>query len=120
MDTAPEQEHRDAEPQPAAAGPEGTGDPAPQTEGSEDGTATLRDVIARAYPDAVPEMISGETVDEMLASVPTAREAYRQVAETVRAGQPDPVPAGGGVRTPDANLDAMSPELKIREALRRK
>lgn len=99
----------------AASGPVET----PGAESNESGLDALRDVIARAYPDAVPDLITGETVDEMLASVPAARDAYKRVAETVRTDHPDPVPAGGGIRTPDAGIDAMSPELKIREGLRR-
>ncbi len=80
----------------------------------------LRELVLRAYPDVVPELLSGETVEEMLASVPAAQEAYGRIAEAAKAAQPDPVPAVGGARNFPMDVAAMSPALKIREGLRRK
>jgi hypothetical protein len=61
----------------------------------------VRDVVLSAYPDCVPELVRGDTVAELLASVEPARAAYARVAATVPAPvemvpTPPPVPAGGG------------------------
>ena len=80
----------------------------------------LRELMVRAYPDVVPELLSGETVEEMLASVPAAQAAYQRIAREVQPERPDPVPAGGGTaRAFPMDVSAMSPALKIREGLRR-
>jgi hypothetical protein len=61
----------------------------------------VRDVVLSAYPDCVPELVQGDTVAELLASVEPARAAYARVAATVTipvetVSAPPPVPAGGG------------------------
>lgn len=79
----------------------------------------LRELVLRAYPDVVPELLSGETVEEMLASVPEAQAAYGRIVAEAKVAQPEPVPAGGGSRAFPMDVAAMSPALKIREGLRR-
>jgi hypothetical protein len=69
-------------PEPAATEP-----PAPTD------LATVRDLILRAHPDIVPELLAGETVDALLASVEPARAAWQRLAE--RIGATPSVPAGG-------------------------
>jgi hypothetical protein len=81
--------------------------------------AAVRELIQRAYPDTVAELLTGATVGELMAAVPAAQAAYRRVAEQLRAAPPAPVPAGGGVRGPGLDPEALSPALKIREGLRR-
>lgn len=60
----------------------------------------VRDVVLSAYPDCVPELVCGETIAEVLASVEPARAAYARVAATLpvpeAAPAPPVVPAGGG------------------------
>ena len=85
-----------------------------------DEAGLVRDLILRAYPDVVPELIGGETVAEMLAAVPAAQEAYRRVVETAgesRTVAPEPVPAGAGSRSAPRNVDALPPVAKIRAGL---
>jgi hypothetical protein len=80
--------------------------------------SALRELVVRAYPDVVPELLQGATVEEMLASVPVAQAAYARVAEQTR---PQPVPSGGAAaRAFPIDIGAMSPALKIREGLRRR
>ncbi len=60
----------------------------------------VREVVLSAYPDCVPELVQGDTVAELLASVEPARAAYARVAATVptpveAVSTPPPVPAGG-------------------------
>lgn len=92
----------------------------------EDGTSAgpepnpLRDLVVKAYPGVVPELLQGETVEEMLASVPEAQAAYQRIVEQSRPARPEPVPSGGGAsRAFPLDTGAMSPGLKIREGLRR-
>jgi hypothetical protein len=62
----------------------------------EDLTA-VRDLILRAHPDVVPELVTGSTVAELTASVETARAAYAAVVgrQPATASTPPVVPAGG-------------------------
>jgi hypothetical protein len=83
-------------------------------------TVPLRELVMKAYPDIVPELLSGETVEEMLASIPAAQEAYGRIVEASKAAHPEPIPAVGGARHFPMDVAAMSPALKIREGLRRK
>ena len=64
--------------------------------------AAVRAVVLTAYPDSIPELVQGETIAELLASVESARAAYARVAETLPSraepatANPPTVPAGGG------------------------
>ncbi len=51
-----------------------------------DDIAAVREVVLRAHPDAVPEMIAGMTVAELLASVEPARDAYARVVASASTG----------------------------------
>ena len=54
----------------------------------------VRDLILKGNPDLVP----GETLAELMASIEPAREAYGRIAETIRSEReaaPALVPAGG-------------------------
>ncbi len=83
-------------------------------------TVSLRELVLKAYPDVVPELLTGETVGEMLASLPAAQEAYGRIVEAAKSAQPEPVPAVGGGRQFPMDVSTMSPALKIREGLRRR
>jgi hypothetical protein len=83
-----------------------------------DELAAVRAVVLSAYPDCVPELVQGETVAELLASVEPARAAYARVAAAMPAPMaavvtPPVVPAGGG----SAVLDPG--ELPAAEKVRR-
>ena len=84
--------------------------------------AAVRAVVLNAYPDCVPELVHGETVAELLASVEPARAAYARVAATIPeravpapAAAPPVVPAGGG----GAVLDPtdLPPAEKVRRGI---
>jgi hypothetical protein len=79
----------------------------------------VRQLVLRAHPDVVPELIAGDTVEALLASVEPARAAWQRLAE--RIGAPPatlPVPAGGH---PVAAVDPerLSAGEKIRRGLAR-
>ncbi len=81
----------------------------------------VRLVVLAAYPDSVPELIRGETVPELLASIEPARMAYARVAETVgTTAEPiavvaPVVPAGGGSAVIDPG--ALPAAEKVRRGI---
>ena len=81
----------------------------------------VRLVVLAAYPDSVPELIQGETVPELLASIEAARAAYARVAESVVvpvepvAAAAPAVPAGGGSAVIDPG--ALPAAEKVRRGI---
>jgi hypothetical protein len=94
----------DPEPQPQpepAAAPETREEDPMQTETapiSAEDLAAVRELALRAYPETVPELVGGATVEALLGSLEPATAAYRRIAEGVTAQPPAPaiptVPAG--------------------------
>lgn len=80
--------------------------------------ATLRGQLAAANPNAIAELITGDTAAAMLASVEGARGAFQRVANQVQAGVAASLPAGGGTREVDRSVyESLSPEGKIQFAI---
>lgn len=85
-----------------------------------------RDGVRAANPDAVPELITGDTVDEINASVERARTAFSNAVERARTlvgpqGQPGSPTVGNPARVAAAVPDSVrnaSPEAKIAYGLR--
>lgn len=48
--------------------------------------AMLRELVYKAHPDVVRELLRGETLTDLLASVEPARAAYQRIAERVQQG----------------------------------
>lgn len=65
-----------------------------------DEVMAVRAALLHAYADCIPDLVRGETVGELLASIEPARAAFARVAETVSVRSAEPiapaVPAGGG------------------------
>ena len=78
----------------------------------------VREMVLRAHPDIVPELVAGDSVAALLASVEPARSAYARLAEAWGEAQPQPVsvPAGGGAPFPIDPAKIPSAE-KIRRGL---
>lgn len=96
--------------------PETTTDP-PDAPGPEPDLAAVRDLVLRAYPDIVPELVTGATVADLIASVEPAREAYARLAGSMaEARLPAPVPAGGGAPIA-VDPDRLPAHEKIRRGL---
>lgn len=82
----------------------------------------IRDLVLRAHPEVVPELITGETVDDLLASIEPAEAAYRRVSESLRTSivvpspATPPVPAGGDRPMP-VDPDRLPASEKIRRGL---
>lgn len=109
---------------------ETTNDAIGQVEGEEMGVAVIpapltpaelagaRELVLRAHPRAVPELVGGSTVQELLDSVGPAEAAWSRVADALAAERPAPVvPAGGGVARLDPDL--LPPVEKIRRGIAR-
>ncbi len=86
--------------------------------------ARLRELVLRAHPEAIPELVQGETLEELETSARLATEVYRRIADSVREAvareAAASVPAGQpGRQTYLVNIEALSPAAKIAEGLRR-
>jgi len=44
----------------------------------------VRELVLKAHPDIVPDLVAGSSVDELIASVEPARNAYQRIADQVR------------------------------------
>ncbi len=92
----------------------------------------VRELVLKAHPDVVPDLVLGSSVDELIASVEPARSAYQRIAERVEksrsrevedlqsrsqelADQPPVVPAGGAATVVDPTN--LAPTTKIAQAL---
>ena len=78
------------------------GSPDPPDGPHEADLVAVRDLVLRAHPDVVPELVAGDSVAALLASVEPARSAYGRLAEAWGEAQPRlvAVPAGGGAPLP--------------------
>ena len=93
--------------------------------------AAVRELALKAHPDAVPELVGGASVAELMASVEPARAAYRRIAEAavgrVQAQAaapavppvPPAVPAGDAPRVV-VDVDRLPAAEKIRRGLARR
>jgi len=78
----------------------------------------VRELVLLAHPEVVPELVQGETIAELLASVEPARQAYAALAERFQATVPAVanVPAGGVTAAP-VDLDRLPAAEKLRRGL---
>ena len=85
----------------------------PETDVNAD-IAQVRDLICRTHPDTVPELITGDTIADLIASIEPARQAYSRVAESL----PNPVTVPAGGNTPVlVEADTLPISEKIRRGL---
>lgn len=96
--------------------PEHVVDP-PDAPGPEPDLAAVRELVLRAHPDVVPELVTGVTIAGLLASVEPAREAYARLAASITDARVQaPVPAGGGAPIA-VDPDRLPAAEKIRRGL---
>lgn len=78
----------------------------------------VRELVLRAHPDVVPELVTGDSVADLIASVEPARAAYARLATSLAETRPAPtsVPAGGGGPIP-LDPDRLPAAEKIRRGL---
>jgi hypothetical protein len=96
----------------------------PETEVSAgpEGTTNLdavRELVLRAHPEVVPELIGGETIEALLASVEPAEAAWRRLAERIERPPAAPAVPAGGARPAAVDPDRLPASEKIRRGLAR-
>lgn len=83
----------------------------------------IRELVLKAHPGVVPELVQGESIEALLDSVEPAREAFARIVEelaaksegsTVRAAPR--VPAGG-MHAPALDIDALPPSEMLRRGV---
>jgi hypothetical protein len=85
---------------------------------SEDDLAAVRELVLRAHPDIVPELLTGMTIADLTASIEPARAAYQRIAEQTMRPEPvipPSVPAGGTQQIIDP--DRLPTAEKLRRGL---
>ena len=91
------------------------------SDGGSDHVTRFRDLILKSNPDVVPEMVGGETPDELLDSVEPASVAFTGLVERLAAQATRTrvsVPAGGSM-APGIDIDLLPPIEKVRRGLGR-
>jgi hypothetical protein len=80
----------------------------------------VRDLARKAFPDTIPELISGESYDEVMASVERARAAYARIFMEVEERQTvvkAPVVPAGGSSAPVVDLERLPAAEKLRRGV---
>jgi hypothetical protein len=81
----------------------------------EDDLMQVRQLILASHPDTVPELVTGTTIADLIASIAPAQAAYTRVVESIPQAAVT-VPAGGN--TPVlVEADALPTSEKIRRGL---
>lgn len=79
----------------------------------------IRELVLKAHPDVIPELIQGDSIAALLASVEPAQHAYSRVAESLKstaAIAPPMVPAGGSPPV-TVDVDRLPAAEKIKRGL---
>jgi hypothetical protein len=80
--------------------------------------SAVRDLVLQANPNIVPELVTGDTLEDLLASIEPARAAYTRLADRLPTAPPT-VPAGAS--TPAAlDPERIPASLKIQLGLRQR
>jgi hypothetical protein len=79
----------------------------------------VRELVLRAHPDVVPELIAGDSIAALLASVEPARAAWERLAERIGAPPTTPAVPAGGERPVAIDPERLSASEKIRRGLAR-
>jgi hypothetical protein len=69
----------------------------------------VRELVLKAHPDVVPDLVRGSSVDELIASVEPARTAYQRIADQVRATKSEAESRESEVLAPDARHATSDP-----------
>lgn len=94
--------------------PEGINEmPANEPEGGT-GLEAVRELILSSHSNVVPELVQGDSIDSLIASIEPARNAYSRIAEAVP--QNITIPAGGNAPIV-LDADQLPTSEKIRRGL---
>ncbi|MBA2775676.1 MAG: hypothetical protein H0U31_02970 [Chloroflexia bacterium] len=84
----------------------------------------VRELVLRAHPEVAPELVRGESLSELLASVEPAQQAYADLAarlhvdSPVTAAQPTIQAPAGGFGPAPMDLDRIPTAEKLRRGIR--
>lgn len=88
--------------------------PAPDPSGVKDDAAQVRELILASHTDIVPELVQGDSVSDLVASIDHARQAYSRIVES----QPKPVTIPAGGNTPvTIDINTLPTSEKLRRGL---
>lgn len=74
----------------------------------------VRDLILASHTDIVPELVQGDSVTDLVASIDHAREAYSRIIDA----RPKPVTIPAGGNTPfTIDVDSLPTSEKLRRGL---
>ncbi len=83
--------------------------------------ASVRDLVLKAHPDVVPELVRGASITELLASIEPAHLAYEHLATRIQDGLPPtvalPVVPAGGTGPVPLDLDQIPTSEKLRRGI---
>lgn len=74
----------------------------------------VRELILASHSDVVPELVQGDSIADLVASIEPARAAYNRVVETVPTAVT--IPAGGNAPI-TIDIDALPTSEKLRRGL---
>lgn len=79
----------------------------------------IRDLVLKAHPDVVPELVQGDSIGAILASVEPAQSAYARLSTTFQPATLTPVPnvPAGGNPPIVIDLDRLPASEKIKRGL---
>ncbi|ACZ42676.1 hypothetical protein Tter_1770 [Thermobaculum terrenum ATCC BAA-798] len=81
-----------------------------------------RQAVVASHPDIVPELVEGQTIEEIDASLEVARAAYQRTVERARQSSVQSLPASNPARSasPPADVRSAPAIAKIAWALGRR
>jgi hypothetical protein len=79
----------------------------------------IRSLVLRAHPEIVPELLHGDSIETLLASVEPAKAAYARIAAALPPVSPSPAPAvpAGGSPPVTVDFDRLPASEKIRRGI---
>jgi hypothetical protein len=79
----------------------------------------IRSLVLRAHPEIVPELLHGDSIETLLASVGPAKAAFARIAAALPPVSLSPAPAvpAGGSPPVTVDLDRLPASEKIRRGI---
>lgn len=74
----------------------------------------VRQLILASHTDVVPELVQGDSITDLVASIEPAREAYTRIVDS--RPQPVTIPAGGNAPV-GIDIDTLPTSEKLRRGL---
>jgi hypothetical protein len=84
-----------------------------------DDLGAVRELVLKAHADVVPELVKGDSIASLLASVESAQTAYARIASTLKPATSTTTPSvpAGGNPPVIVDLDRLPASEKIKRGL---